>query len=99
MGIRMGNKEWELGGQMVRVVLFGAKQGTPSTWNALVLSIVCKFCWEAIDSTTNKKSFWQMNKSLGWETLQGPPILILMFCESEAQSEGLAGLLEARDVS
>ena len=40
-----------------------------------------------------------MNKSLGWETLQGPPILILMFCESEAQSEGLAGLLEARDVS
>lgn len=40
-----------------------------------------------------------MNKSLDWETLQGPPILILRFCESEAQSEGLAGLLEARDVS
>lgn len=40
-----------------------------------------------------------MNKTLDWETPQSPSTLILWFCESKAQKEGLDGLLEARDVS
>lgn len=55
--------------------------------------------WGKKKIQTLKKCFWHMNKTLDWETPQSPSTLILWFCESKVQKEGLAGLLEARDVS